>query len=68
MSDRGLGESRATREYRITSCAGKVPFVSAKLAHEVNKRRTGRGMRGTVYRCRVCGVWHIGGHARDVRR
>ena len=51
------------------SCAGKVRFDSAALAHAIAKRR-GKARkvnhddarrRREAYRCKHCGGWHLGG-------
>lgn len=38
-------------------CEGKQPFTSAKTAHRVAKRRK---HVCEVYRCRFCGMYHLG--------
>ena len=53
--------SRAWRAHEQTQCDGKERFGSANLAHRVAKRRTERERPSSVYRCNVCGGWHIGG-------
>ena len=46
--------------HMVESCEGKQAFESAKLAHQVAKRRDRRGIVGKPYRCAFCSAWHIG--------
>lgn len=50
--------------YRLASCDGKVAFDSPATARLVaQRRRRGRQTsmrRQDAYKCRVCGMWHIG--------
>lgn len=47
-----------------SSCTGKVPFKSYKLAQVVVKRNPGHGRDGhesrEPYHCEHCRQWHIG--------
>lgn len=49
-------------------CAGKERFDRPSLAHEVARRRTGKGKPGEVYRCGTCFAWHIGAGGYRKRR
>ena len=48
---------------RGNDCLGKKSFDSVALAKQAAKRRKGRD----VYRCNVCGMFHVGGNARSYR-
>ncbi len=54
------------KEFAISSCIGKEQFSDPQIAHRVVRkhkaRRDKRGRDGSrqVYRCKVCGHWHIG--------
>jgi len=53
--------SRAGSErFRVSACEGKVRFASAKVAHQVAKRRATRDRDGQAYHCEFCGGYHIG--------
>lgn len=52
-------------------CSGKEPFASWQAAQKAVKRKnTVKRLRGedliplTVYRCRDCGLYHVGGPER----
>lgn len=50
---------------QIAMCQGKARFTNPGLAHTVSGRRSKRQRPqqrkiGDVYRCDVCGGWHIG--------
>ncbi len=45
-----------SNDYRLASCEGKVPFLSARQATQAAKRRTGR----IIYRCKFCPYFHTG--------
>lgn len=47
-------------------CVGKERFASAKLAHEVVKRRRFVGKINVAYRCQFCGGWHLGAPRRPL--
>lgn len=54
-----------------TGCVGKRSFETAALARAVNKRRRKarterRGQE--AYKCRHCGMWHIGTRRQTVLR
>lgn len=40
-----------------SGCAGKFAYDSARLAHQIVKRRR---RNESVYRCEFCGHWHVG--------
>jgi hypothetical protein len=44
------------------SCIGKAQFKSRKIAEE-SLRHNGDASR-TVYRCRFCEFWHVGGKSK----
>lgn len=46
----------------ISTCLGRVPLVSKRIATRAAKRRKGRH----AYRCPHCRYWHVSG-ARDYR-
>lgn len=41
-------------------CKGKIAFDSAKLAHLIVRREQDTRGKRQVYRCRYCGLYHIG--------
>lgn len=46
--------------YRLSACEGKHRYPSPGLAHEV----AGRSRHPvSVYRCKACGGYHIGGRS-----
>lgn len=49
-------------EQRAAMCDGKERFVSPQLAHDVLRKRkkSGKGAKRQVYRCKHCSGWHIG--------
>lgn len=47
----------------FAACVGKERFKSAKLAHQVARRSV---MVRSVYRCIICGGWHLGASEPDV--
>lgn len=49
---------------RAASCDGKEPFTSWAIARMATGRRKGR----TVYRCRFCRRFHVGGYCRPIER
>lgn len=56
-------------ELKASSCAGKSGFATWALAHKRLKRMLRRGERGlTMYRCRICRLWHIGSKNAGDRR
>lgn len=44
------------------SCSGKYPHASYEQALKILQRpaRVARKRKLTVYRCAICGYWHIG--------
>lgn len=40
----------------VPGCAGKVQFAARSVAAKVADRKRGR----EPYRCRHCGLWHVG--------
>jgi hypothetical protein len=42
-------------------CDGKSAFETPQLAHHVNELRAKNKGKREVYRCPVCGLWHLGG-------
>lgn len=47
---------------RLIACLTKQGFDSRALAEQVADRsRSHRNYRVSVYHCRTCGKWHIGG-------
>ena len=44
------------REFEIAACHGKASFRNQQVASKAARRRHGR----CVYRCFVCGAWHVG--------
>ena len=53
-----------THELFNMACFGKQQFRNVSLAHAAASRRAGRG----IYKCRVCGYWHVGNKQRHRRR
>lgn len=55
----------------IPCCTGKYPYPSAVRAWRVARRPKHSQRRRCrmldVYRCLVCGSWHIGKHFRSAR-
>lgn len=55
-------------------CMGKTAYASPQLAwrtiHNVENRRTSKKRKGAFkpYKCRVCGMWHIGHTLHPDRR
>lgn len=45
-----------TERYRLSSCEGKVAFLTRGTARAARDRRPGR----VVYKCLHCGSWHVG--------
>lgn len=49
------------REFVAASCEGKPSFPSFGLASSAAKRgRARRHLNATPYRCKWCGLWHVG--------
>lgn len=42
-------------------CDGKKAFATPQLAHQVMLARAKTKGKREVYRCAVCGLWHLGG-------
>lgn len=49
---------------RVASCEGKEAFDYWQVARKAAGRRKGR----TVYRCRFCRRFHVGGYCRPIER
>jgi hypothetical protein len=45
---------------RAGQCSGKKAFTSARLAHQVARRRERSRGPSSVYRCVYCGNYHMG--------
>jgi hypothetical protein len=55
------GQYRQSR-YATNACLGKQPFAARSLAAKVAaKMHRNKGMGFSVYRCKTCHNWHIGG-------
>ena len=49
------------REFVTAGCEGKPSFPSFGLASSAAKRgRARRHLNATPYRCKWCGLWHVG--------
>lgn len=42
------------------ACAGKIGYQSGGLAWRIGVRRTERGYVSQPYRCKFCGLFHLG--------
>ncbi|MCV2448475.1 hypothetical protein [Paracoccus sp. DMF] len=51
-------EGRGSAENRAAMCAGKQTFDTPQLARKVASRSRGYALE--PYRCRFCGLWHLG--------
>lgn len=51
---------------RIASCLGKQGFATRGEAVKHFPRLPRKGRRPETYRCRHCGLWHIGGSNRSL--
>lgn len=58
-----LGQFEQTK-YAISSCRGKEAMLPA-VARKVAKRMKRRVPSAEAYRCKHCGLWHVG--TRDSR-
>ena len=50
-------------EFVKTACFGKQQFSDRQLARKVAARRQGRN----IYKCQVCGFWHVGNKQQQRR-
>lgn len=49
------------------ACQGKHGYVSPALAHQsAGRARLKKGIQ--VYRCKLCGLWHIGAALKVCRK
>lgn len=51
-----------------SQCAGKEPFATPQLAHDVARRRQREHKNNEAYRCAHCGFWHIGARLRKPKK
>lgn len=55
-------------EYQASSCQGKSKLESYAIAKKVaNNMRKRACEPPKIYRCKVCGTWHIGHASRGLR-
>lgn len=63
--------STSYHRYHRRACEGKPAFPSLRLAQDVaHRRRHGRNKdperkTSIPYKCKACGLWHIGGPDDD---
>lgn len=55
--DEMFGDTPIARAWETASCVGKVAFDSPQMAARVAAKHK---VPGDHYRCRVCGLWHVG--------
>ena len=46
---------------KLVHCEGKVAFESFKQANDIEKKRSkSKMLKRSVYKCKICGKWHLG--------